>query len=191
MDKDGNVIVGADGQPIDDSARAEADSEAFVDLNPDVPRIFDFEPGSRERFVSAFENEGIGGFPQQLQRATGTMKLVDLSGRRMLRSDEQGGFTVVLSEPLPERFTIEFDYLIGWWGTFENGGFMIDKRVVPVRISVDGSHAKLYISQQRVADVRNARLERSDRLQFRVSGRKERGQEKLPSYIGDIRIAAL
>ncbi len=228
VDKDGNVITGADGQPIDDPARAEAESEEFVGLDPDVPRNFDFVPGSRELFVSGFENERVGSFPQQLQAITGTMTLVDLNGRRMLRSDEYGGFAVVLSQPLPERFTIEFDYLMGWWGTDENGvvigdyagqltsyqqnyfkltgspgidgsnapkddvgGFMIDKRVVPVRISVDGSHAKLYIGQQRVAYVPNARIEPSDRLQFRVSGHKLRGQEELPSYIGNIRIAAL
>jgi len=228
VDKDGNVITGPDGQPINDPAMAEAAEEEFVDLNPDVPRNFDFVPGNRELFVSRFENENIGSFPQQLQASSGAMALVDLNGRRMLRSDDTGGFTVVLPEVLPERFTIEFDYLMGWWGTFENGvvigdysgqltsydrnyfkltgspgidgsdapkdgigGFMIDKRVVPVRISVDGSHAKLYIGQQRVADVPNARIESADRVQFRISGHKLRGQEELPSYIGNIRIAAL
>jgi hypothetical protein len=227
VDQDGNVITGADGQPIDDPARAEATSEDFTDLNPDVPRDFDFVAGDRELFATRFESEGVGGFPRELQPISGSMSLVDLNGRRMLRSDEMGVFAVVLAESLPESFTIEFDYHIGWWGTFENGvligdfpdqlssygrnyfklsgspgidgsdaprdkvgGFMIDKRIVPVRISVDGSHAKLYIGQQRVAYVSNAQIERSNRVQFHVSGHKQGTQAEYPSYIGNIRIAA-
>ncbi len=56
--------------------------------------------------------------------------------------------------------------------------------LTPVRIHVDGQYAKVYLNEQRVANVPNASFPRSSVLQFQMLG-----QADLPTYIGAIRIA--
>ena len=60
------------------------------------------------------------------------------------------------------------------------------ERIVPVRIMVDGAHAKMFIGENRVANVPQAELPRSDKIYFFMQSRPP---EKL-IYIADIRIAA-
>ncbi len=60
-----------------------------------------------------------------------------------------------------------------------------EQEVVSVRIMVDGSYTKMYLNEQRIANVPNARLNRSDTLHFRFRGTLDK-----PSYIGNFRIAA-
>lgn len=57
---------------------------------------------------------------------------------------------------------------------------------VPVRIMVDGAHAKMFIGEDRVANVPTASLGRSDKIYFFM---EPRAPEKL-TYISNIRIAA-
>ena len=61
------------------------------------------------------------------------------------------------------------------------------KGVVPVRIMVDGSYAKVYIGKQRVANVPNAKLPRSNIVWFENTYFAD---AENPIYIGNIRIAA-
>jgi outer membrane protein OmpA-like peptidoglycan-associated protein len=60
------------------------------------------------------------------------------------------------------------------------------EQIVPVRIMVDGAHAKMFIGENRVANVPQADLPRSDRVYFFVWSLPP---DKL-TYIADIRIAA-
>ena len=60
------------------------------------------------------------------------------------------------------------------------------EQIVPVRIMVDGAHAKMFIGENRVANVPQADLPRSDRIYFFVWSLPP---DKL-TYIADIRIAA-
>ncbi len=55
--------------------------------------------------------------------------------------------------------------------------------MLPIRIAVDGSYVKVYVAEERVANVPNADLGRTDRLQFVL--RDVRDQ----IYIGPIRVA--
>jgi len=57
---------------------------------------------------------------------------------------------------------------------------------VPVRVMADGSYMKVYVDEQRVANVPNAAFERSDRLWFAMP----RATEQYPVFLGPIRIAA-
>jgi OmpA-OmpF porin, OOP family len=59
------------------------------------------------------------------------------------------------------------------------------EEVVPVRIMVDGSYAKVFLNEQRVANIPNAQFNRTNVLQFNFAG-----SERHPSYIGNLRIAA-
>jgi outer membrane protein OmpA-like peptidoglycan-associated protein len=60
------------------------------------------------------------------------------------------------------------------------------EEIVPVRIMVDGAHAKMFIGENRVANVPQANLPRSEKVYFSVWSRPP---DKL-TYIADIRIAA-
>ena len=71
---------------------------------------YDFVPGDRILFYEDFSAERIGRFPRRLEFLGGMMDVVDWEGRRLLQStDTASVFRVALGEPLPERFTIEFD----------------------------------------------------------------------------------
>jgi OmpA-OmpF porin, OOP family len=59
------------------------------------------------------------------------------------------------------------------------------EEVIPVRIMVDGSYAKVFLNEQRVANIPNAQFDRTGVLQFNFGG-----SERRPSYIGNLRIAA-
>lgn len=61
------------------------------------------------------------------------------------------------------------------------------KGVVPARIMVDGSYAKVYVGKQRVANVPNAVLPRSNTVWFENT---YLANAEHPIYIGNIRIAA-
>lgn len=63
-----------------------------------------------------------------------------------------------------------------------NRDFM--EHVLPVRIMVDDTYAKMYVGETRVANLPNADFNLTDRVVFHYSGSGG------PAYIGDLRIAA-
>jgi outer membrane protein OmpA-like peptidoglycan-associated protein len=64
-------------------------------------------------------------------------------------------------------------------------GERVRERVTPIRIHVDGSYAKMYVDEKRVANIPNAEFRRSDKVYFYLSG-----SDDMPAYVGNIRIAA-
>ena len=58
------------------------------------------------------------------------------------------------------------------------------KKIVPIRIMVDGSYAKAFMGKERFANIPNADLPRTKTLRFDISRLKKN------AYIGDLRIAA-
>lgn len=82
-------------------------------------------------------------------------------------------------------------------GTFERGGVeaalnqpRLTQGFHAVRVSVDGSYVKVYVDEERVANVPNADLGRSNRLRFDLIDVREGGQHNGPIYLDDIRVAA-
>src|SRR5690606_7690506 len=82
-------------------------------------------------------------------------------------------------------------------GAFQRGGVeaALDNRRFtegfhPVRISVDGSYVKVYVSEERVANIPNADLGRSNRIRFDLIDVRERGQHDGPLFLDNIRVAA-
>ncbi|PSQ97537.1 MAG: hypothetical protein BRD55_01300 [Bacteroidetes bacterium SW_9_63_38] len=59
------------------------------------------------------------------------------------------------------------------------------KKIVPIRIMVDGAYAKAYMGKERFANIPNADISRTKTLRFDFSRLSENA-----AYIGDLRIAA-
>ena len=63
----------------------------------------------------------------------------------------------------------------------------LSERIVPIRIMVDGTYAKVYVGEQRVANVPNAELPRGETLYFENTYFAD---QENPMLIGPIRVAA-
>ena len=61
----------------------------------------------------------------------------------------------------------------------------IREQLTTIRIQVDGRYTKVYLDEERVANIPNAELPRSDVLRFEITGTQD-----LPTYFGNIIIAA-
>lgn len=174
---------------------------------------YDFIPGKRVIFFDDFSSDRVGDFPRRLEFQRGNLEIVDWQGERLLRATSDGTFVLPLPESLPDRFTLEFDYSGGRGpgsATFADGsrstllfyyyraglrGDGIDAvsrtdeagrdRIYTVRVMADGSHVKVYIDEQRVANVPNTDLGRSDRITFRLPASTSR-----PALLTNLRVAA-
>ncbi len=63
--------------------------------------------------------------------------------------------------------------------------FRLREELTPVRIHADGRYVKMYLNEQRVANLPNADLPRTNTLELHLVG-----DLKYPTYLGNIRIAA-
>ena len=72
---------------------------------------FDFVPGDRVLFSDDYTGDNVGDFPRRLEFAEGNAEVADWEGGKWLRVSKSTKFTVALPETLPDRFTIEFDYV--------------------------------------------------------------------------------
>jgi outer membrane protein OmpA-like peptidoglycan-associated protein len=71
---------------------------------------YDFIPGETPLFVEDFSKDRVGNFPQRLEFVEGNMEIIEWQGRRFLRATTYPAtFAIALPEPLPERYTLEFD----------------------------------------------------------------------------------
>lgn len=78
---------------------------------------FDYVPGETVLFAEDFSKDRVGNFPQRFELSNGTAEIVEWQGKRWLRSaGEAVQFTIPLPKNLPDRFTLEFDAAIPWWG---------------------------------------------------------------------------
>ncbi|MGQ0814310.1 MAG: OmpA family protein [Gemmatimonadota bacterium] len=79
---------------------------------------FDFVPGARPIFVEDFSRDRVGNFPKRLELDGGTYEIVEWEGARWLSGATDGNYHITLPEALPERWTMEFDVTIPWWGMY-------------------------------------------------------------------------
>ena len=61
----------------------------------------------------------------------------------------------------------------------------IDAQMLPVRVMADGAYVKVFVGEERVANVPNADLGRTDRLRFDLYDVRDH-----PVYVADVRVAA-
>jgi outer membrane protein OmpA-like peptidoglycan-associated protein len=114
------VVVDEDGEPLpasqqpsvqarEQAASGPAASEAPMRPGEGVWANYDFVPGQRILFMDDFGDEYVGDFPRRLNYTKGNVEVVEWEERRLLRGTGGDRFTIPLGEPLPDRFTVEFD----------------------------------------------------------------------------------
>ena len=72
---------------------------------------FDFVPGERVIFYDDYAGDNVGDFPRRLEFAEGNADVAEWEGAKWLRVVKSSKFAIALPETLPERFTIEFDFV--------------------------------------------------------------------------------
>jgi OmpA-OmpF porin, OOP family len=223
-------IVEADGQP----APTEGAQPARQSPGQGAWANYDFVPGEQVLFAEDFSRDRVGNFPQRLEFLNGNAEVVTWNEGRWLRASEWIAFAVPLPEVLPERFTVEFQVTLPWWGMTIYGGpdgmvgegqsnpsershhyielgccavgirgaggqsgsvadarsrfdlpQGIDGHLFDVRVQGDGRYLKLYLNEQRLANIPNADFKRSDKLYFEI-----RPSHENPVMLGNLTINA-
>ena len=176
---------------------------------------YDFKPGERILYADDFMKDEVGDFPRRLEFMSGTMEIVEWEKARWLRLTTTSKFMVPVGAPLPERYTMEFDYVIPggeMWiypGGEEKGGHIdfgnagaagvggegpqarstaneaLRGKLARARVMADGKYVKVYVNEKRVANVPNFDPVRGNKLLFYVDA-----QEANPTLFGNFRIAA-
>ncbi|HEX9704406.1 MAG TPA: OmpA family protein [Gemmatimonadales bacterium] len=157
------VVTDAQGQPLP----AEQQPPGSQPPGTGAWANYDFKPGERILYAEDFTKDEVGDFPRRMEFKSGALEIVDWNGQRFLRATEDSRFFVVVPEPLPERFTMEFDYAIpsgGVWifiGDDESTRLEFHSSQGGVRLwntktQVDASGR--YSSEQSPSKVRRARV---------------------------------
>ena len=97
--------LGPNGENVAGSPDAEPGEGAWTN--------YDFVPGDRPLFVTDFSEDAVGDFPRRLRFESGNLQVAESRGRRWLHTTDGGVLRIPLSETLPERFTVEFDFVPG------------------------------------------------------------------------------
>src|SRR5262249_6654957 len=110
------------------AAPAAADTAAHLKPGQGAWANYDFKPGDHILYADDFMQDEGGDFPRRLEFVRGTMDTVEWEKAGWLRLTTESKFLVPLAAPLPERYTMEFDYVVPageMWiyaGGEENGG---------------------------------------------------------------------
>lgn len=105
---------------------------------------YDFVPGERVIFYTDYSDETVGNFPQRLEFKRGSMEVAELGGQRLIRATSNSAFSIPLPEALPQRFTIEIDFInrpVLDGAAFQLQGaavFRTDRAVSTIRWGSDG-----------------------------------------------------
>ncbi|MBC7791112.1 MAG: OmpA family protein [Anaerolineae bacterium] len=107
-----DVKVKEGSEAATDAAGASSEGGASASLKPGEGAWanYDFKPGDKILFADDLTKDEVGDFPKRLEFIEGTSEIVEWKGGRYLRGTSNSRFEIRLAEPLPERFTLEFDY---------------------------------------------------------------------------------
>jgi OmpA-OmpF porin, OOP family len=119
---DGARSEGRDVQVVEAQEGAAPAAQAAAAPGRGAWANYDFVPGERVLFAEDFSRDRVGNFPQRLEFLNGNAEVVTWNEGRWLRASEWIAFAVPLPEVLPERFTIEFQVTLPWWGMIVYGG---------------------------------------------------------------------
>jgi len=126
---------------------------------------YDFKPGERILFADEFAADEVGDFPRRMEFKAGSLEIVDWQGTRFLRANSDSRWFIPMTESLPERYTMEFDYSIPTGGELWLSFGDENKRI---QFGGDGT-AVVYNHQNGVrADGRLAAARRGDMHRARV-----------------------
>lgn len=176
----------------------------FASDNPgDFPRVLQFVQGNMQvvdwqgqRFLQA--DDKVSRFAVQLPETLPDRFTIEFDAHDVAGNT---GIAVALDEPANFGWAWQHNYSEHYFNAGHRQGSglwakegqkvstaatdQVKDGVVPVRIMVDGSHAKMFIGETRVANVPTAQLGRTDKIYFFL----DPAPPKL-AYIGNIRIAA-
>ena len=205
--KAGKKVVTVDEGPAPSSMSAPSTTTA--------PSTNDLVPGTRVLFATDFTKDKVGDFPAHLEFVNGVIEVVKWQGAKYLRVTNTGDFFAPLGAVLPDRFTVEWDYMAArgecrvyprpdntgaYYVSAYNGGGGVNRgagasmmpgaadqsgKLHHARVMVDKRYTKMYIDDKRVANVPNVDIERGNGVQFHCDG-----TETQPMLIGNIRITA-
>ena len=68
-------------------------------------------PGDKVLFYDDYTSDNVGDFPRRYEFREGNAEVADWEGAKWLRVSKSAKFAIVLPQPLPQQFTIEFDYV--------------------------------------------------------------------------------
>lgn len=126
---------------------------------------YDFKPGERILFADEFAADEVGDFPRRMEFKAGSLEIVEWHGTRFLRANSDSRWFIPMTESLPERYTMEFDYSIPTGGELWLSFGEENKRI---QLGGDGT-AVVYNHQNGVrADGRLAAAKRGDMHRARV-----------------------
>jgi len=175
---------------------------------------YDFVPGDRTIWFNDFTEDDVGDFPRRLKLQGGNFEVVEIKGKKYLRTTTGGSVRIELPEKLPDRFTVEAHYFgptsgnplrfmptdrSTAWGCYQSSGFVHaadgtssemavegipETDFVDCRFTVDVRYIKAYVNTTRVANHPTSDVERTNEMII-----------ALPSFdqgtlLTDIRIAA-
>jgi outer membrane protein OmpA-like peptidoglycan-associated protein len=106
---EGAATGGATGGSAARAAGAPSAGSASLRPGEGAWANYDFKPGDRVLFADDFSREEVGNFPRSLTFKSGSIDLVEWQGRRWLSAPGRAEFHIPLAQPLPERYTVEFD----------------------------------------------------------------------------------
>lgn len=218
-DSAASVPATAGGTKVETSDRSAApDSTTTPEPGEGVWVNYDFVPGERPLFIEDFATDAVGDFPRRVTFIKGNMEVAEWQKGRYLRATSASEIALPLGEPLPERFTMEFDYLgankydleivftdeagdftkvlIGEWGAGVKGGG------VEALARPDADVAKRFARVRVMADGAYVKVYVDDRRVANVPnaklGRADRIRLRIPAHpgivdqvlIGDIHVMA-
>ena len=73
------------------------------------PALTGFLPGAQRLFVLDLANTPVGEIPTSIKLLQGTLEVVLKDGVPMLKASSASAFLIMLPQPLPQDFTLEFD----------------------------------------------------------------------------------
>jgi OOP family OmpA-OmpF porin len=115
-DSRGRPVSSADSAAALQSARATASADAAgAGSSSAAPGTgvwlnYDFIPGDRTLFYDDFSDDQTGNLPSHEDGTSGNATVAELDGHKYFRTTTGATFTITLSAPLPQRFTIEATY---------------------------------------------------------------------------------
>ncbi|MGH7632105.1 MAG: OmpA family protein [Gemmatimonadaceae bacterium] len=109
---DASASTGAAGSAGSAGADAAAGATSAQSAPPGAGAWlnYDFVPGDRVIFFDDFSDDHVGDLPTHLDIQDGNVTVVDIGGKKYLRTVTGGTALITLPEALPQRFTIEVTF---------------------------------------------------------------------------------
>jgi OmpA-OmpF porin, OOP family len=101
------AVNGRSGSTGSTAAGSVASSSTSAPPGAGVWLNYDFIPGDSVIFYDDFANDHVGDLPTHEDVTRGNVTIVDIGGRKFLRTQTSGNMTITLTRALPQRFTIE------------------------------------------------------------------------------------